>query len=57
MNPVDYIIIAIVAAIIGGAAFYIYKAKKSGKKCIGCPDSGSCSGNCGGCQCSCGKEN
>ena len=56
MNPVDYIIIAIVAAIIGGAAFYIYKAKKSGKKCIGCPDAGSCSGNCSGCKCSCGKQ-
>jgi hypothetical protein len=57
MNPIDYILIALVVAIVGGAAFYIYKAKKSGKKCIGCPDSGSCSGNCGGCQCSCGKEN
>ena len=56
MNPVDYILIAIVAAILGGAAYYIYKAKKSGKKCIGCPDSGSCSGNCSGCQCGCGKN-
>ena len=55
MNPIDYILIAIVAAIVGGAAFYIYKAKKSGKKCIGCPDAGSCSGNCSGCKCSCGK--
>ncbi len=53
MNSVDYIIIAIVAAIVGGAAFYIYKAKKSGKKCIGCPDSGSCSGNCSGCSRGC----
>jgi hypothetical protein len=57
MNPIDYILIALVIAILGGAAFYIYKAKKSGKKCIGCPDSGSCSGNCSGCQCGCGKEN
>ena len=56
MNPIDYILIALVVAILGGAAFYIYKAKKSGKKCIGCPDSGSCSGNCSGCQCGCGKE-
>ena len=56
MNPVDYLIIAIIVAIVGGAAFYIYKAKKSGKKCIGCPDSSSCSGNCAGCSCGCGKE-
>ena len=51
MGAVDYLIVAILVAIIGGAVFYIYKAKKSGKKCIGCPDSGSCQGNCsGGCQ-------
>ncbi len=56
MNPVDYIIIAVVLAIVGGAAFYIWKAKKSGKKCIGCPDSGSCSGNCSGCSCGCGAS-
>ena len=56
MNPIDYILIALVVAIIGGAAFYIYKANKSGKKCIGCPDAGSCSGNCSGCQCGCGKN-
>jgi len=54
MNPVDILIIAIVVAIVGLAAWYVYKAKKSGKKCIGCPDSGSCSGNCG-CSC-CGAK-
>lgn len=45
----DFIIIAILVLIVGGAGAYIYRAKKSGKKCIGCPDSGT--GNCG-----CGKE-
>ena len=40
---------AIVIVIVALAARYIYKAKKSGKKCIGCPDGGSCSGcGCGG---------
>ena len=40
----------IVIAIVALAVWYICKAKKSGKKCIGCPDGGSCSG-CGcGCQ-------
>ena len=48
MNVMDYVIIAVIAVIIGGAVFAIYKSKKSGKKCIGCPDSGSCSGCCCG---------
>ena len=33
---IDYLIIAILLAVICGAAFYIYKAKKNGTKCIGC---------------------
>lgn len=45
----NFIVIAIVVVIIGLAAFYVYKAKKSGKKCIGCPDSGSCNCGCSGC--------
>ena len=57
MNPVDYIMIAVIVLIVGGAALYIYKAKKSGRKCIGCPDGSSCSGKCGGsCSCGCGGE-
>ena len=51
----DIIIIAIVVVIVGLAAFYVYKAKKSGKKCIGCPDSGSCTHNCGSCG-GCGEK-
>jgi len=48
MAPIDLIIIVVIAVIIGSACFYIYKSKKSGKKCIGCPDSASCrSCNCG----------
>ena len=39
----NIIIIALVALIIGLAAWYVCKAKKSGKKCIGCPDGCSCS--------------
>lgn len=57
MGPVDYIIIIIVGLIIGLAAGYVWKAKKSGKKCIGCPDSGGCSGHCaGGCSCGDGES-
>ena len=32
MNPVDYLIIFIVLAIIGGAAFYVYRKNKKGHK-------------------------
>ena len=46
----------IVIAIVALAVWYIYKAKKSGKKCIGCPDGGSCSGGSCGCGCGCSGE-
>ena len=50
----NIILIAIILVIVGLAAAYIYKAKKSGKKCIGCPDSGSCGSKCeGSCGCGC----
>ena len=45
----NIIIIAVLAIILGGAVAYIIKAKKSGKKCIGCPSGGSCSA-CGKCS-------
>ncbi|MBE6819564.1 MAG: FeoB-associated Cys-rich membrane protein [Ruminococcaceae bacterium] len=44
----NMIIIAVVAVIIGLAAGYIYKQKKKGNKCIGCPYADSCGGNCNG---------
>ena len=46
----DFLIIAILAAVLGGAGYAIYRAKKSGHKCIGCPSGGGCAGcngNCG----------
>lgn len=50
----NIILAAILVIVVGAAALYIYKAKKSGKKCIGCPDSGTCcSGSCASCSCSC----
>ena len=48
----DIIIVAVILVIVLLAGGYIYKAKKSGKKCIGCPDSGSCSSH----SCGCGSE-
>ena len=68
MSHADWIAIFAIVLIVGGAAAYIIKAKKSGKRCIGCPDSaschahkddggshGSCSGSCSGC-CGCGQK-
>ena len=48
----DLIIIAVVALIVGAAARYIYKEKKHGVKCIGCPaaQNGTCGGSCSGCD-------
>ena len=56
MNFSDIIALLVIALILGLAIFYIVKAKKSGKKCIGCPDSAGCSGKCNACSCGCGKS-
>ena len=62
----NIIIILVVVIIVGLAGGYVYKAKKSGQKCIGCPHANSCStksekesscgGNCSGCNGSCGHQ-
>lgn len=46
----DIIIVAVIVVIVGLAAGYIIRAKKSGQKCIGCPSSKEC----GSKNCSCG---
>ena len=45
----DFIVVVILVVVIGAAVRYIYKAKQSGAKCIGCS-----AGNCGSGSCSCG---
>lgn len=50
MKPVDFIVIGAVLLIAAAAIFAIYRSKKKGKKCIGCPDSGNCSGCCAACK-------
>lgn len=60
----DFIIILVLLLILSGAGLYVYKARKSGQKCIGCPaaktcgssTSQGCTGNCAGCAGSCGKH-
>lgn len=45
---IDYIVIALVVIALFFAGRYIYKEKKAGKTCVGCPYSGSCGGTCSG---------
>ena len=44
----DIIIVAVVLAIVGGILLYLYRAKKRGETCIGCPYGKQCSGGCSG---------
>ncbi len=46
MGIEDVIIIAILVLIVAGVSLYIYREKKRGSKCIGCPHSKNCSGGC-----------
>jgi len=50
---IDFLIILLVAVIIGAIVFYIRREKKKGARCIGCPHAATC-GKAGGC--SCGKN-
>ena len=40
---------AVVLLLVGLALLYVYRAKKSGRKCIGCPYAKNC-GKDGGCR-------
>ena len=47
----NIIIILILAVIIGSIVLYLYKAKKRGETCIGCPYAKQCGSKCsGGCH-------
>lgn len=47
----NLIILAVVAVIVTLSGRYLYRAKKRGTRCIGCPGGCSRNGSCGGCQC------
>ena len=47
----NLIILTMVAVIITLSGRYLYRAKKRGVKCIGCPSGCSCKGSYGGCLC------
>lgn len=48
---VNIIIIALLLVLNGLAIAYIYRSKKKGKTCIGCPYSGSCGKKSGNAHC------
>ncbi len=50
----DIIIICVILLILGLSVGYIIRFKKSGKKCIGCPEASNCQQYSKGCSC---KEN
>lgn len=49
---VDFIVIIIIVSIVIVAIRYIYKSRKKGIRCIGCPASGTCNKN----NCDLGKK-
>ena len=49
-NLTDIIVLLIVAAVIGAICFYLWRQKKKGVKCIGCPYAKECGGKCGRCN-------
>ena len=55
MELIDYVLLAVVVIILGLAGRYICKAKKNGKKCIGCPYCDSCSAKECASMCDCAE--
>ena len=52
---VNFIVGAMIVALVAMAVAYIVKAKKQGAKCIGCSAAGACAhANAGGCACGAG---
>ena len=49
----NVILVIILLAIAGGASLYLYRAKKRGEHCVGCPHAKQC----GGKSCNCGSSN
>ncbi|MCR5215410.1 MAG: hypothetical protein K6C69_00480 [Lachnospiraceae bacterium] len=39
---VDVIATLVILSLVFGASYYIYRAKRKGRQCIGCPVSGEC---------------
>ncbi len=48
MSLENFIIIVILLCSVGGIVYYLYKAKKRGETCIGCPYAKQCGGKAAG---------
>ena len=46
MTLTDIIVLLVIALAVGGAVFYIVRAKRRGQKCVGCPYAKECEGCC-----------
>lgn len=46
MTATDFIIIAVLACVLGAAVFYLLRAKKRGQTCVGCPHAKECQKHC-----------
>ncbi len=46
----NLIVTLVLVAAVGGAGLYIWRAKKKGVKCIGCPSNKTCAGCCAACR-------
>ncbi len=53
---VNVISALVVLCIVGAASYYIYKEKKKGTKCIGCPMAGNCAKARANMECSSSKK-
>ena len=49
---INIILTLILITALGGSGYYIYRAKKNGQTCIGCPYAKQCNSN----NCSCNKK-
>lgn len=50
MKWIDFLVIAVIALILGLVFLYLHRAKKKGIHCVGCPNASSCSGHCTSCS-------
>lgn len=45
---INIILVIVLVCIVGAIIFYLYRAKKRGETCIGCPYAKQCGGKCDG---------
>ena len=53
VNVIAVLVLLVMLAAAGG---YVYKAKKSGQKCVGCPYAKECAARRNGCGCASGQN-